>query len=81
MDKWGAGRYQPKTKLIKRLMNKTDISKVLFLREEYGDGQGAFVYSKRNKYEGNWKDGLRDGFGVHALPDRSKYVGQHKKGQ
>ena len=29
--------------------------KVLFLREEYADGEGTFKYGKRSKYEGLWK--------------------------
>ena len=45
MNKWGAGRYQPKTELIEELMVKTDQRKVLFLQEEYADGQGKYFYS------------------------------------
>jgi hypothetical protein len=28
---------------------------VLFLREEYAEGEGTFKYGKRSKYEGLWK--------------------------
>ena len=61
-------------------MNDNSKNKVLFLREENAEGYGTFVYSKRSKYEGSWKDGIRDGFGVHTLSDRTKYRGQHKNG-
>ena len=53
-------------------MNAKSKEKVLFLREEFADGEGIFKYSNRSKYEGHWKDGQRDGFGVHTLSDRSK---------
>ncbi|MDP6250028.1 MAG: hypothetical protein QGH26_04350 [Candidatus Pacebacteria bacterium] len=29
---------------------------VLFLREEYGDGQGTYIYHHGFKYVGEWKD-------------------------
>ncbi len=64
----------------KGVMIKTNKSKVLFLKEEYADGDGAFVYPNRSKYEGHWEGGLRNGFGVLTLRDGSKYKGQHKKG-
>ena len=32
-------------------MKKKNKQKVLFLKEEYADGEGKFVYSKRSKYE------------------------------
>ena len=38
---------------------------VLFLREEYAEGEGTFKYGKRSKYEGLWKNGQKDGFGEH----------------
>ena len=41
-------------------MNDNSKQKVLFLREENADGHGTFVYSKRSKYEGHWKDGQRE---------------------
>ena len=61
-------------------MRDNSKNKVIFLREEYADGEGKFVYPNRSKYEGYWENGLREGFGVHTLSDRSKYVGQHLKG-
>ena len=45
--------------------------KVMFLREEFADGEGTFKYSNRSKYEGLWKNGQRDGLGVHTLSDES----------
>ena len=61
-------------------MRDNSKNKVIFLREEYADGEGKFIYPNRSKYEGHWENGLREGFGVHTLSDRSKYVGQHLKG-
>ena len=58
-------------------MIKTDQRKVLFLKGEYADGEGTFVYSKRSKYEGHWVSGQRDGYGVHTFSDRSKYIGHN----
>ena len=80
MDEWGAGRYQPKTKLIEKLMIKTNNSKVLFLKEKYAVGEGTFVYPNRSKYQGHWENGQRDGLGVHKLNDGSKYIGNQKEG-
>jgi len=38
-------------------MNKESKQKVLFLREEYGNGQGTYISHDGRKYEGEWKDG------------------------
>ena len=54
--------------------------KVIFLREEYADGEGTFEYSNNSKYEGHWKNGKRHGLGIHTLSDESIYVGLHKDG-
>ena len=43
-------------------MSDNSKEKVLFLREEYADGEGTFKYSNRSKYEGHWKNGQKDGF-------------------
>ena len=37
---------------------------VLFLREEYGDGQGTFTYPNGEKYVGAWKNGKYNGQGT-----------------
>ena len=42
-------------------MKKKNKQKVLFLKEEYADGEGTFVYSKRSKFEGHWVSGQRYG--------------------
>jgi len=43
--------------------------KVLFLREEYGDGQGTFTYPNGEKYEGEWKNGKKHGHGTYTWSD------------
>ena len=53
-------------------------NKVLFLREEYGDGQGTFFYSDGSKYVGEWKNGKKHGKGTLTHLDGEKYVGGWK---
>ena len=38
-------------------MSNSSLEKVMFLKEEFADGEGTFKYSNRSKYEGRWKDG------------------------
>ena len=61
-------------------MSSKSKAKVMFLKEEFADGEGTFKYGNRSKYEGLWKNGQKDGFGVHTLSNGSKYIGQHTKG-
>ena len=61
-------------------MIKTNTNKVLFLKEEFADGEGKFLYPNGSKYEGHWKNGQRDGLGIHFFIDGSKYFGKQKKG-
>ena len=51
---------------------------VLFLREEYGDGQGTFTYPNGEKYVGDWKNGKYNGHGTFTYPDGNMYVGEFK---
>ena len=51
---------------------------VLFLREEYGNGQGTYIYPNGEKYEGDWKNGKYHGHGTFTYPDGSKYVGKFR---
>jgi len=44
-------------------MEKTSKQKVLFLKEEYADGQGKYKYLDGDSYEGEWKDGKFHGKG------------------
>ena len=81
MDEWGAGRYQPKTKLIEKLMIKTNKSKVIFIQEEYADGEGKYFYSDGASYEGKWKNGKRHGKGILTLSDGRKYFGKWNLGR
>ena len=55
-------------------MKKASKQKVLFLKEEYADGEGKFLYPKGSKYEGHWKNGQRDGLGVHFLIIMKYYI-------
>ena len=47
---------------------------VLFLREEYGEGRGKYIYPNGEKYVGNWKNGKPNGLGVMISPMGGKYV-------
>ena len=38
-------------------------NKVLFLREEYGNGQGTFTYPN-GRYSGEWEEGKKQGQGT-----------------
>ena len=60
---------------------KSNKNKVVFLKEKFANGEGAFLYPDKSKYEGNWNEGKRDGFGIHTLRDGSSYSGQQKNGQ
>jgi len=53
---------------------------VLFLREEYGEGFGKYTYLDGEKYEGEWKNGKRNGQGTFTYPDGSKYIGEWRNG-
>jgi|TARA_Y100000294_G_scaffold10708_1_gene9929 hypothetical protein len=54
---------------------------VLFLREEYGEGRGKYIYPHGGKYVGEWKDGKKNGQGTMTLPNGNKYVGEWKNGE
>ena len=41
---------------------------------------GTFTYNSGDKYEGEWKDGMRSGQGTQTYPDGGKYEGSWKKG-
>ena len=40
-------------------MSKNKIEKVVFMREEYAEGEGTFKYPDGGKYEGQWKNGKK----------------------
>ena len=54
---------------------------VLFLREEYGDGQGTYIYPNGEKYVGDWKNGKYHGHGTYTWSDGRKYFGEWKDGK
>ena len=54
---------------------------VLFLREEYGNGQGTYIYPNGEKYVGDWKNGKYHGQGTYTWSDGRKYVGEWKDGE
>ena len=54
---------------------------VLFLREEYGEGRGKYIYPKGEKYVGEYNDGKQNGQGTMTFPDGGKYVGEWKNGK
>ena len=43
---------------------------VLFLREEYGNGQGTYIYPNGEKYVGNWKNGKYHGHETNSQTKR-----------
>ena len=47
---------------------------VLFLREEYGEGRGKYIYPNGEKYVGEWKNGKFCGQGTYTFPDGRMYV-------
>ncbi len=57
---------------------------VQFLREEYGNGQGTYIYPNGEKYVGEYKDGKKHGQGTwtnyYAGEYIGKYEGEHKNG-
>ena len=54
---------------------------VIFLREEYAEGEGTFKYPEGGKYEGQWKNGKKCGWGIETLPCGEKYIGTWKNGK
>jgi len=54
---------------------------VLFLREEYGEGRGKYIYPHGGKYEGDWRNGKYQGQGTLTYPNGDKYVGEFKDGK
>ena len=59
-------------------MNKAGKQKVLFLQEEYADGQGKYTYPNGESYVGDWKKGEFHGKGTYTSPDEGKYEGKFK---
>ena len=64
-------------------MIKKNKQKVLFLKEEFADGQGKYNYSNGESYVGDWKNGKYHGQGIrfwerdgHEL----KYEGEWRNG-
>ncbi|MFM7852063.1 MAG: hypothetical protein ACKO96_09130 [Flammeovirgaceae bacterium] len=39
------------------------------------DGVGTFLYTNGNVYEGNWRNGLREGHGRLVYANGTSYVG------
>ena len=52
---------------------------VIFLREEYGDGQGTFTYND-GKYVGEWKKGKQHGQGTFTWFSGDRYEGEWMDG-
>ena len=58
-------------------MKKTSKQKVLFLKEEYADGQGKYTYPNRMSYVGDWKNGEFHGKGsITSSLEGYKFVGK-----
>ena len=50
-------------------------NKVFFLREEYGNGQGTFIYPN-GWYSGEWEKGKIQGQGTFSWFNGDKYEGE-----
>ena len=55
-----------------------DKNKVLFLREEYGNGQGTFIYPN-GRYSGEWEKGKKQGQGTFTWFNGNRYEGEWTK--
>ena len=44
------------------------------------EGRGIFSWSNGNLYEGEWKEGNKNGLGTFTYLDGSKYKGEWKDG-
>ena len=44
------------------------------------EGVGILTYSDGDKYEGEWKDGQKNGQGTYTWSNGNKYVGEFKNG-
>ena len=55
--------------------------KVIFLREENGDGQGEFYYLDGSKYAGEWKKGKPHGKGELIFYNGNNFEGQWRHGE
>ncbi len=42
------------------------------------EGYGSYIFENGDKYEGNWKDNMRDGHGVYLFNDGDKFEGNFK---
>ena len=45
------------------------------------EGVGSLTYSDGDKYEGEWKDGQKNGQGTYTWSNGNKYVGEFKDGK
>ena len=50
-------------------------NKVFFLREEYGNGQGTFIYPN-GQYSGEWEKGKKQGQGTFTWFNGNRYEGE-----
>ena len=60
-------------------MNKASKQKVMFLKEEYADGQGTITYLVGTKYVGGWKNG-KYFHGTYYFDNGDKHFGFFKDG-
>ena len=44
-------------------------------------GQGTFTWLSGNKYEGEWKDGVKNGHGTFTYSNGDKYEGEWRDGK
>ena len=47
----------------------------------YADGQHEVIYDSGDRYNGEWKDGMKHGEGSYEFVDGNKYVGEWENDQ
>ena len=70
---------------VDELVEKKDIMEVEYtgflkngLGEVYGKQKWTSGECAGHSYEGEWKNGVREGMGYYEWPDSAKYYGQYK---
>lgn len=61
---------------------ESSLKKIGCISGDCKDGEGIFVHKTQGSYQGMWKGGRRDGYGVQYYPDGTKmFEGEYKVGR